>query len=428
MSKFLDYNKPDFTVKYENFPKLFGYKIVYPYGNKELMVCAKHLRNFFRKEDCIDVEIVSDATAVGKKEILIGDTNRYKTSLSENEFAVTVKDNTLIFEGGHFVMVDKAVKWFMAQTRCATKMATLKGEANDFKSSVIIDGEKYDYVWGDEFDGNFFDQTRFVQRCHMGDMPYSARVLIGENETFKIEDGMMKMSAINYTEDNNPEIMYAVPECPCTDDTMWWLYGYAEIRAKVPMHKGSWPAWWSTSYCHSKEGKTDDWKYLVEVDFLEVFSNESFIDPNIHKWYENYAGKFSDIKNEEGKKITWQAHTDLNLPRTKYHMPKEEKYGYHTYGFKWTPDEMVMSVDGQEYMRYDLNDNFDNHTDMEHFKKEPLHLIFDNWIYAPGGGMTDDGNMVLPEYLPFEFFVEYVRLYQKPGQGYVQKIGLDKEF
>ncbi len=427
MKNKLDFNKPEFSVKYVDFPRLFGYKIVYPFGNKELLVCAKYLRRFFRDNDCIDLQVVSDAAARSEKEILVGDTNRYKTALTEKEFAVTVNGNLLIFEGGHFVMVEKAVKWFMVQRRYSVKMATLKGKADDFESSVIIDGEKYDYVWGDEFDGNFLDQTKFVQRCHMGVTPESAQILMGQNETFRIEDGLMKMSAVNYLEENNPKVQYAVPECPCTDDTMWWLYGYAEIRAKVPMHKGSWPAWWATTHCHSQDGKTDHWTYCVEVDFFEVFSNEKYIQPNIHKWYRNHVGVFTELTDENGKTVGHRGYVDLKLPQDNYEMPAGENSGYHTYGFKWTPDEMVMSVDGKEYMRYDLNFNFDGYTDMESFKDTPLHMIFDNWIYAPGDRRTNDTCAVLPEYLPAEFFVEYVRLYQKPGQGYVRKTGLDKD-
>lgn len=425
--KNLDYNKPQFTVKYEEFDGVRDYSIVYPQGNKELLVCAKYLRNFFRKTDGLELEVKSDAFPCVGKEILVGDTNRYKTNLSEKEFAVSLQENRLVFEGGHNVMVEKAVKWFMTFDRTVTRIATLKGTAEDFNSSVTINGEKYDYVWGDEFDGNFFDQTKFVQRSHMGKGSGCAYVLTGENDTLKVEDGLMKMSAINYTDDSNPEIKYAIPECLCTDDTMWWLYGYAEIRAKVPMKKGSWPAWWATSYCHSMKGKTKGWKYLVEIDFFEVFSNKTLVQPNIHKWYKNYAGTFTEFIDENGEYMRHNGYADLKLPTTKYEMPEEENEGYHTYGFKWTPKEMVMSVDGIEYMKYDLTFNFDNLTDMEDFVKQPLHMIFDNWIYTPGGWCATEKNLTSPESLPSEFFVEYVRLYQKPDEGYVINSGVDKE-
>ncbi len=426
MKKNLSYNKPCFEVNYAEFPRPFGYRIVYPLGNKELLVCAKYLRNFFKKTDGLELPVVSDAAARCEKEILVGDTNRYKTTLSETEFAVSVDGSNLIFEGGHYVMVEKAVKWFMTLDRSITEMATLKGRAEDFSSSVIIDGEKYDYVWGDEFDGDFFDHTKFVQRTHMSGSP-SARVLTGENETLKIEDGLMKMSAINYTDKSNPDIKYAMPDCVCTDDTMWWLYGYAEMRAKIPMKKGSWPAWWATSYCHSTEGKTQGWKYLVEIDFFEVFSSKTLVEPNIHKWYKNYAGTFTEIFNEDGSYMRHSGYHDLNLPSNNYEMPEEENDGYHTYGFKWTPSELILSVDGEDYMKYDLNFNYDGLTDMEDFKIRPLHMIFDNWLFTPGGWGASERKLTAPELLPAEFFVEYVRLYQKPGEGYVEKMGLEKE-
>jgi len=425
--KKLDYNKPQFTVEYVSFEGLKDYTIIYKQGNKELLVCAKYLRNFFRKTDGVSLEIKSDAYPCSSKEILIGDTNRYKTELSDTEFAVSLQEEKLIFEGGHNVMVEKSVKWFMTLDRRTTQIATIRGKAQDFNSYVTIDGERYDYVWGDEFDGNFFDQTKLGQHYHMPNRSKNICVLSGENATLKVEDGLMKMSAVNYMDESDPEIKYAVPECICTDDTMWWLYGYAEIRAKVPMKKGSWPAWWATSYCDTTKGKTNGWKYLVEIDFFEVFSNNKLIQPNIHKWYKNYAGTFTELTDENGQELRHSGYADLKLKSENYVMPDGENDGYHTYGFKWTPTEMVMSVDGEDYMKYDLSFNFDNLTDMEDFIKQPLHMIFDNWIYAPDGWMAWEGNWTSPESLPSEFFVEYIRLYQKPDEGYVINSGVDKE-
>lgn len=427
--KNLDYNKPQFTVQYVSFEGLKDYTIVYPHGNKELLVCAKYLKKFFCKKDSVTLSVKSDVAACTEKEILIGDTNRYKTALSEQEFAVSVQESRLIFEGGHPVMVEKAVKWFMTLDRRVSEMATLQGKAEEFRSAVTINGERYDYVWGDEFDGNFFDRTKFCQRSHMPNRSKNICVLSGDhNATLKVEDGLMKMSAVNYTDENNSELKYAIPECICTDDTMWWRFGYAEIRAKVPMKKGSWPAWWATSHCDSMWGKTEDWKYLVEIDFFEVFSDKTHIVPNIHKWYQNYAGVFGEFTDEKGGVIRGSCYHGLKLPNTHYEIPEEENEGYHTFGFKWTPEEMVMSVDGVEYMRYDLSFNFDQLTDMSEFVKRPLHMIFDNWVNAPGGWNAGDGKRwTSPELLPAEFFVEYVRLYQKPGEGYVINSGVDKE-
>ncbi len=423
--KNLDYNKPNFTVKQVDFGAIKDYKIVYPQGDKLALVLAKYLREFFKKYDNAILPIVSDEAAADSKEILIGDTNRYKTSLSETEFAVTVKDEKLIFEGGHSVMVEKAVKWFMASDRVNEHIATIKGIAEDFKSKVLINGEEYEHVWGDEFDGNIFDTTKFVQQLHMDTRPIIHRYK-GINDTMKIEDGLLKMFTTSYINEETGELEFAVPECLCTDDTMWWLYGYAEIRAKVPMQHGAWPAWWATSYCNCKRGKTDDWKYLVEIDFFEVFCNEVNVVPNIHKWYKNYAGPFTELYDEEGKEIRHRGWTDMHLPTNFYKMPKEEKDGFHTFGFLWTPQIMTMSVDGEDYMTFDLSKNFDNMTDMSEFVDEPLHMIFDNWIDMALTGARQK-EMYHPEDFPIEFFVEYARIYQKKGEGYLINSGVDKD-
>lgn len=421
---------PEFVTELIDWDGFNDYKIIYHRDDKFSLVIAQYLKSFFKDKDNIELEIYSDEADVQDKEILVGNTNRYKTKLCENQFAVSVKHSKLVFEGGHRVMVEKAAKWFMTLERESRKLFLLSGTAEDFKAT--LDGG-YKYVWGDEFDGNFLDTTKLTKNGHMECTP-SMAVLTDNDSVFKIENGEMKMAIIPYKDDNNDVVEYATSIPVCTGDTMWWLYGYAEIKARIPLTHGAWPAWWATSYCHSKKGSSElkNWKYLSEIDFFEVFGRNTQLEPQLHKWYRNHAGTFTEIYDEDGKQITHTEYKRCNrIDYKKYFFEenKNNKYQYHIFGFKWTPEEMIMSVDGEDYMTFNLNFNFDGLTDMSGFKELPIHMIFDNWAYAPGLSplkQYPDMEINPEEDLPIEFCVEYVRLYQRDGEGYIINTGVDR--
>ena len=53
----------------------------------------------------------------------------------------------------------------------------------------------------------------------------------------------------------------------------------------------------------------------------------------------------------------------------------------------------------------------------------PLLIILNNFIYAPDLGETNASNRVNNSDLPFNYFVDYIRLYQKPGVGALNLAG-----
>ena len=77
---------------------------------------------------------------------------------------------------------------------------------------------------------------------------------------------------------------------------------------------------------------------------------------------------------------------------------------------------MTVSVDGVDYNTYDLNDNYDGRSDMSGFR-DNLFILLNNHIYVSDLGATTSGTEVNNKDLPFEYYVDYIRLYQKPGEG-----------
>lgn len=152
--------------------------------------------------------------------------------------------------------------------------------------------------------------------------------------------------------------------------------------------------------------------YGVEIDVFEIFSSTDTAIPNIHKWFHN--GKHTMYNGNHYNKTTTTNYVFKNTDN----LSKE----YHTYGFEWTPEKMIMSVDGEDYMTFDMTDDFDKNGGMGGFNS-PLLIILNNFIYAPDLGETNASNRVNNSDLPFNYFVDYIRLYQKPGVGALNLAG-----
>ena len=404
-SEYEEIFKPEFSVKEERLNLTSDYVIVYSddvmYANQN----AANLQEYFKKNANLELNIKEENnTQKSEKKILIGNTKFLKTQLKTNEFKVYLSGNDLVFAGGHFMMVESAVDWFMTLEYKAGSINLLTGKNEGFASVKTTSNGLYDYVWGDEFTGNKIDSSKWFQG-HMTD-PESTLTATQENcpEAFSVSDGMLKMSQIRYYNDEYPQYQYANGISVCNKDRMGYVFGYAEIRAKVPFVRGSWPSWWLCGL--HPLGLIKD-QYFVEVDIFEIFANKNTVSPNIHKWfYDDSFGRTHTQYNEgyrKAKQYIFDDYSNLNNE-------------YHIYGFEWTNDEMIMSVDGEEYLTLDLNSNYDGLDDMEEFKNNPLEFVLSSMLCTTDNNNSDELWYVNNEDLPFHYYIDYIRLYQNKNQ------------
>ncbi len=395
-----EYNTVDFDG-----PK--GYVIVYPGGNTNNKKSAEALAKYYKESLSVQLAVVSDSTVETDKEILIGKTSREQSdkTLKENELKVSMNGKKLVFDGGHDVTVNSAVEKFirLAPENGKAVIFTL---ATDFVSTVL-DG--YKYVWGDEFEGMKLDRTKFSLQNHMTGT--NSVLVSGDEDVVRVEDGRLKLFAIRYFDSERVGTQYKVPLSVSTINNMNFTYGYVEIRARLPFQYGAWPSFWSKS-SQSPYLDTSSCDYSTEIDVFEIFGNFTDVEPNIHKWYkpENY-----DYAKIHG---AVQNHTQFpKAEKTIFRFERSDtlSYEYHTYGMERTPTEISMFVDGKKYFTFDITKSFDLYSDMSGFKNYPIFLIFNNHI------MTEDSDFITTEInnneLPTEFFIDYLRLYQKPGVG-----------
>ena len=379
-----------------------GYVIVIPEGDKNIRKVAETVRDYFEKQSGVKLEIVTDKQKEHKKEILIGNTNRYKTKLSENEYAVKVSGDKLIFEGGHYVMIGKAANWFVTEKYNDGKVTTLTGKTKDFAATK--EGG-YKYVWGDEFSGSAIDNSkwRFANRM-AGSALLETRT---DKAVASVSQDILKLRAIRSYRKENPVAQYATMQSLNTMKTMSFMHGYLEMSARVPFISGAWPSLWANSNGALNNNKTEP--YTIEVDIFEVFSSFDTLTPNIHKW--------------RGQKTPSQYNTDHivngeRVPATKYVFENTDNLmnEYHIYGFKWNEKEMTMSVDGEDYMTFDLTKDFDNQDGMDGYKV-PISILINNHMFAPDVELINNASNVNNLDLPYEYDIDWIRLYQIPGEG-----------
>lgn len=263
---------------------------------------AYDLQEYFDDALNLQLEVKKDTEVdASAKKILVGDTKYYKSQLGETKFAVKVSGDSLIFEGGHFTMVNKAVKWFETVEYKKGKVAVLSGSQDDFKSQVQVNGVTYDYVWGDEFDGSELNNDDNWDQAEFGtERGDDFKCIYGDSEFQYIENGRLRLTANRYYDEGDANIGYASSGMVTSEKAFMFRNGYFEFRARLPYARGAFPAIWTMSRTNNKnlpnygfdDGYGDISKYYwsLEFDLFESFADSDHATTTIHKWYTDSYG------------------------------------------------------------------------------------------------------------------------------------------
>jgi hypothetical protein len=159
-----------------------------------------------------------------------------------------------------------------------------------------------------------------------------------------------------------------------------WTYGYFEARMKLPVGKGTWPAFWMLP----KNFKA--WPDDGEIDIMEeVGYRPNYVSSSIH--CKAYYHSIGTQKTAETYIAT--AQTD-----------------YHVYAVEWTAESIKGFADGKLYFEF-RNDGKNNKDTWPFY--DPFYLKLNlawggNW----GGAQGVDESV-----LPAVYEIDYVRVYQK---------------
>ncbi len=378
-----------------------------------------------RFSEFLGIPYVRDDAPEQEKEILLGSTNRPQTiKVRPDTCRVFCRDGKVVFAGVHYQPICERIEKMILSgedTLC------IDGKS-DTTTSVPLTWGEYQLVWNDEFDGKEIDLDRWIGNANMG-MPDV--VLSMKPGTVDLEDSALVMTAsvIDY---DNPKARYKTNYSVMTGTTMNFVYGYMEIRAKVPhLHKGEWPSFWFLSG-DAKIGRDaykaqtgvdfyDEDDYTVEVDMFENFSQTGQVASALHKWgkgWHSSVGFESEKRGLDGSK-------DANAFRGKdyYFCADEDPNDWHTYGLLWKPTEIAFLVDGIVRSSYDLSYDFGtNGSGMKGFHR-PLTVLFNNMLFSlgyvstPGGAWFRTGEVTDHSIFPLRYEIDYCRLYQASDNG-----------
>lgn len=136
-------------------------------------------------------------------------------------------------------------------------------------------------------------------------------------------------------------------------------YGYFEIRCKLPIHEGAFPAFWLWD-ADSKSNPDD--KYYEEIDIFEFsWSFEDSINnhhhnPHPHGQGNPYCFTSGIYYNETSTDCGWQTSQARVFP-----MINDSLSHWHTYACEWLPEHVIWFCDGNIVNEYHNPDSIPHH-------------------------------------------------------------------
>ncbi|HBL75335.1 MAG: glycoside hydrolase [Bacteroidetes bacterium GWF2_42_66] len=242
-----------------------------------------------------------------------------------------------------------------------------------------ITAQKYELVWSDEFGSNGLPDTdKWGYESGLVRNKEAQYYTIYRKENARVENGMLIIEA---RKEKYQDAEYTSASIN-TFNKKHFLYGRFEVRAKLPVGKGTWPAIWMLGTNKKEKG----WPVCGEIDIMENVGFDSLkIHANIH------TGEYNHVKGT-GKGST----VVIDKPWD----------DFHVYALEWSKDRLDFFVDSQKYFTY-LNDGANNEQTWPFGK--PQYLLLNLAIGGAWGGQKGINDAAFPH----QYCIDYVRVYQK---------------
>lgn len=264
---------------------------------------------------------------------------------------------------------------------------------------ISLSAQDYTLVWSDEFDvdgapseefwsyENGFvrnDELQWYQKdnvyCKDGLLVIEAKKENRSNPMYEegSNDWRKKRSHINYTSSSIN-----------TRGKKEFLYGRVEVRARIPLESGSWPAIWTL-------GNNMEWPSNGEIDIMEYYR----IDDIPHILANAAWG------TEQRYNAKWKSKA---IPFSNF-TSKDKDWGdkFHIWRMDWDENSIKLFLDDELLNEIPLsetiNGSLGNHANPF---KQPHYLLLNLAIGGRHGGEPDN------QAFPMKYEVDYVRVYQK---------------
>ena len=257
-----------------------------------------------------------------------------------------------------------------------------------------IDNDGYTLVWADEFEAgprpdtaNWGYERGFVRNEE--DQWY-------QEDNARVADGYLVIEGRRESRPNpdydqesedwkrsRPTIDYTSASIN-TRGKHRWQYGRFELRAKIPVGEGYWPAWWSL-------GVQGRWPDNGEIDMMEYYGGNILA---------NVASRGPDGEAQ------WSS---VRVPVDRLGGAEAFAAEFHVWRMDWDAEAIALYLD-DSLLNRTLIAEMPNPGDypFEPFA-QPHYLLINLALGGRNGGPLDDTP------LPVRYLVDYVRVYQKNG-------------
>lgn len=240
---------------------------------------------------------------------------------------------------------------------------------------------KWKLVWTEDFKGNHLDTTTWNYEVNdKGGGNHEYQYYTARDTNSYVKGGMLHIRGLKEDYKTRRYTSARLTTRYKKDFT----FGKMEIRAKIPVGKGLWPAIWMMP----TDDKFGGWPLSGEIDIMET------------------KGQYPDT-------LYGTAHFGPAPPNNRWKGALTEREvakgwgdGFHTYGIEWKQDTIAWYVDGRKYHEV-TKDDVTNVNGVPYPFNERFHFILN---MAIGGdfvnGAPDDS------VLPREFLVDYIKVWQ----------------
>ncbi|MES2240294.1 MAG: glycoside hydrolase family 16 protein [Bacteroidota bacterium] len=252
----------------------------------------------------------------------------------------------------------------------------------------------YQLVWSDEFSVNGFPneknwnyETGFVR--NLEDQWYQKENAFCENGFLIIEAKKEKKVNPNFVSKNHPDwikkrdSIKVTSACLITQGKHSWQYGRFEMRAKISVVKGMWPAFWTL-------GVKGNWPANGEIDIMEYYRG---------KILANAAWKSDKVDTE------WDTVSVLLSDFKKDNWADE----FHVWRMDWDANSIKLYVDNQLINETTVTANMQGKNQKTLPFRQPHYLLLNLAVGGTEGGEFTDASF------PSKYIIDYVRVYQKKG-------------
>lgn len=165
-------------------------------------------------------------------------------------------------------------------------------------------------------------------------------------------------------------------------------YGRFEVRARIPVAKGAWPAIWTL-------GNSLPWPSCGEIDIMEFYRIKG-----VRHILANAAWG-----TERRFSAKWDTQT---VPFAKYlEMNPDWATEFHVWRMDWDEEAIRLYLDDELLNETLLSETINGSPDHQNPFKQPHYILLN---LAVGG---DNGGPVEADAYPMRYEIDYVRIYQK---------------